>query len=144
MEFEAEIVEAPRGGAYVRVPSEVAAALGGRGRMPVRATFDGIDYQGSIVTMGGEKVLGLLKAIRAQLGKEPGEAVLVTVELDERERTVAVPEDLRAALDGAGVLERFESLSFSHRREYVGWIGEAKRAATRDRRIAETVERIQH
>jgi hypothetical protein len=40
--FDATLVEAPRGGAYVAVPAEVVAALGGSKRVPVRATFDGI------------------------------------------------------------------------------------------------------
>ena len=38
--------------------------------------------------------------------------------------------------------EAFESMSFSHQREYVEWIDEAKRAETRERRIAATVERV--
>jgi hypothetical protein len=40
--FEAAIVAADRGGAYVRVPPGVVGALGGKGRIPVHATFDGI------------------------------------------------------------------------------------------------------
>jgi hypothetical protein len=66
--FEATIVEADRGGALVEVPAAVVEALGGRGRIPVRATFDGIAYQGSVVSMGGRRVLGILKSIRAELG----------------------------------------------------------------------------
>jgi Domain of unknown function (DUF1905) len=62
--FDAVIVEADRGGAYLAVPPEVVVALGGKGRIPVQATFDGIAYRGSVVSMGGEKVIGLLKAIR--------------------------------------------------------------------------------
>jgi hypothetical protein len=36
----------------------------------------------------------------------------------------------------------FEKLSFSHRREYAQWIGEAKRAETRARRLDQTMERL--
>jgi uncharacterized protein YdeI (YjbR/CyaY-like superfamily) len=53
-----------------------------------------------------------------------------------------VPDDLRDALDVAGRSDCFDALSYSHRREYVQWINEAKKPATRTRRIAETVERI--
>lgn len=140
--FEAVIIATDRGGAFVRVPADVVAALGGRGRTPVRATFDGARYAGSIVAMGGEPILGVLKRIRSDLGKEPGDTVVVTVELDEEERTVEVPNDLRAALVQGGVAEAFEALSFSHRREYVMWIEEAKKPDTRARRIAQTVERV--
>jgi hypothetical protein len=141
--FEARITAADRGGAYVRVPADVVAALGGAGRIPVRATFDGIAYRGSVVSMGGEKVIGLLQAIRTQLGKAPGDMVTVTLEADTAERSVVMPHDLRAALAAAGVLDAFAALSYSHQRQHVGWIDEAKRPETRARRIRQTVERLQ-
>ena len=140
--FAATIEEADRGGAFVAVPSDVVEALGGKGRVPVRATFDGITYQGSVVSMGGQKVIGLLKRIRTELGKGPGDKVTVTLELDRAERTVTVPEDLRTALDEAGLAERFEALSFTHRREYVTWVTDAKKPDTRARRISQTIERL--
>ena len=137
------IEPADRGGALVPVPAEVVAALGGKGRIPVQATFDGVRYRGSVVSMGGpDKVIGILKSIRAEIGKEPGDTVAVTLELDDSTRKVDVPDDLRAALDGAGARKAFDALSFSHQREHVLWIEEAKRADTRARRIAATVERI--
>jgi hypothetical protein len=141
--FDATLVAADRGGAFVPVPKEVVDALGGKARTPVRATFDGIEYRGSIVSMGGQQVLGVLKAIRTELGKGPGDEVRVTVELDEQPRSVEVPDDLREALATASVTDRFTDLSYSHQREYVTWIDEAKRPATRARRIAATVERVQ-
>ena len=141
-EFRAPIVAADRGGAYVVVPATVVDALGGGGRIPVRATFDGVEYRGSIASMGGEKVLGVLKAIRDQLGKVPGDAVVVTVARDDAPRTVTVPDDLGAALTAAGRRAAFDALSFSHQREYVEWIDDAKRAETRARRITKTVEQL--
>jgi hypothetical protein len=140
--FTAELEEAPRGGAFVEVPADVVAALGGGGRIAVRATFDGVAYQGSIVTMGGRKVLGVLKAVRTELGKAPGDTLAVTVEPDGSERTISVPPDLATALEGAGARGAFDALSYSHRREYVQWVDDAKRPETRTRRIAATVERI--
>ena len=140
--FEATIVEADRGGAFVPVPAEVVQALGGQGRIPVRATFDGVAYSGSVVSMGGQKIIGLLKAIRTELGKGPGDVITVTLETDSTERTVTAPDDLRTALEGAGLTDRFDALSFSHRREYVTWITEAKKPDTRARRISQTIERL--
>jgi hypothetical protein len=141
--FRATIREAPRGGAYVEVPDEVVDALGGGGRLKVAATFDGRPYRGSIVSMGGPtKILGLLKALRTELGKGPGDTVEVTVALDDAPRTVTVPVDLAEALAAGGRRGAFDAQSFSHRREWVGWIEEAKRPATRAKRIAATVERL--
>jgi hypothetical protein len=141
-EFEATIAEADRGGAYVRVPPDVVAALGGRRRTPVVATFDGVEYRGSVVAMGRGMVIGVLKQIRTRLGKEPGDTLTVTLMVDDKLRRVDVPADLRAALAEARLQSRFDALSYSHRREYVQWIEEAKRPATRQRRVEQTVARV--
>lgn len=140
--FDATLEEGGRGGALVVVPAEVVAALGGGGRIPVRVTFDGLPYQGSMVSMGGRMVVGVLKAIRGELGKGPGDVIAVTLERDDAERVVAVPEDVQRALSGAGLAERFAALSFTHQREYVGWVEEAKKPQTRARRVAQMVERL--
>ncbi|WP_328334554.1 YdeI/OmpD-associated family protein [Kribbella sp. NBC_00382] len=140
--FEAAIEEASSGGAYVEVPTEVIAALGGGGRIPVLATFDGVPYRGSVASMGGCMALGILKQIRTELAKGPGDRVVVTVERDTAERTIEVPSDLAAALEAAGVKEAFDAMSFSHRREHVQAVEAAKRPETRTRRITKAVEML--
>lgn len=140
--FDAQIEEGQGGGAFVRVPARVVAALGGKGRIPVEATFDGVDYRGSVVSMGGEKVIGVLKGIRAELGKQPGDTVTVTLAADTAPRTVEVADDLRAALEAAGLAQAFAALSYSHQREHVGYIDEAKKPETRARRIERTIDRL--
>ncbi|MFF0344892.1 YdeI/OmpD-associated family protein [Kribbella sp. NPDC004875] len=140
--FEGRIVVNDGGGAWVEVPAEVATALGGGGRIPVRATFDGVAYRGSIASMGGCLALGVLKSIRTELGKGAGDAVTVTVERDTAERIVEIPDDLAAALTAAGAREAFDALSFSHRREHVNAINEAKKPETRTRRITKTINML--
>ncbi len=140
--FEGVIEVGDGGGAWVEVPGAVVAALGGGGRIPVLATFDGVEYRGSIASMGGCMALGVLKGIRAELGKGAGDSVTVTVERDTAERTVDVPEDFAAALAEAGVREAFDKLSFSHRREHVQAILDAKKPETRARRIAKALEML--
>lgn len=140
--FEGRVVVNDGGGAWVEVPGAVVAALGGGGRIPVLATFDGVSYRGSIASMGGCMALGVLKSIRSELGKGDGDAVTVTVERDTGERVVEVPEDLAAALAEAGVREAFDGLSYSHRREHVNAINDAKKPETRARRIAKAVEMV--
>ena len=114
------------------------------GRIAVCATFDGIAYRGSIASMGGVKVPGILKDIRSQLGKAPGDRVSVTVAADLAERSVTLPDDLRLALSDAGLLKRFLARSFTHQREYVARIEEAKQASTRARRVSQTIERVRN
>ena len=140
--FEATIEAGDRGGALVRVPPDVVTALGGGGRIPVQATFDGVAYRGSVVSMGAGRVIGLLKAIRQQIGKDIGDRVVVTLARDDAPRSVTLAPDVTAALREAGVLATFEAQSYTHQREHVEWIESAKRPETRARRIAATVDRL--
>jgi len=140
--FEGIVVVNDGGGAWVEVPGEVITALGGGGRIPVLASFDGIAYPGSIASMGGCMALGLLKSIRTELGKGDGDPVTVTVERDTAERTVEVPADLAAALEEAGLRKVFDALSYSHRREHVNAINDAKKPETRARRITKALETL--
>jgi uncharacterized protein YdeI (YjbR/CyaY-like superfamily) len=68
--------------------------------------------------------------------------VVVTLERDSGERTVEVPDDLAAALAEAGAREVFDKLSYSHRREHVAAINDAKKPQTRQRRIANAVAMV--
>lgn len=61
---------------------------------------------------------------------------------DER-REMPVPHDLQIELnDHPAAAAAFEALPFSHKREYVDWILEARRPETRARRIEQTLERL--
>jgi hypothetical protein len=140
--FEGKITLNDGGGAWVEVPEEVVAALGGGGRIPVQATFDGIAYRGSIASMGGCKALGIIKDIRSQLGKGAGDPVTVTVERDSAERTIEVPADFAAALEEAGLRKTFDALAYTHRREHVNAINDAKLPETRARRITKALEML--
>lgn len=79
-EFEAELKKVPDiDGAYVEFPYDVREEFG-RGRVKVRATFDGVPYDGSLVRMGTPgHIIGVRKDIRAAVRKQPGDTVHVTV-----------------------------------------------------------------
>lgn len=61
--------------------------------------------------------------------------------VDRSTKTVIPPEDLQKELDKhPDAATFFNELAFSHKREFVGWIHEAKKQETRDRRIDKTIE----
>ena len=84
--FDAVLHEIPEnGGAYVIFPWDIRKEFG-KGRVKVHTTFDGIPYDGSVVNMGvkdenGENcyIIGVLKAIRKQLGKKDGDTIHVVI-----------------------------------------------------------------
>ncbi len=79
--FDAVIRKVPDiDGAYVEFPYDVRQEFG-RGRVKVRALFDGVPYDGSLVRMGTPgHIIGLRKDIRAQIGKQPGDTVRVSIQ----------------------------------------------------------------
>lgn len=143
-EFEAEIIkDEDSGGAGVVVPPDVVKALGGKGRIKIKCTIDGRPYRGSINPYGGVHFLGVLKSIRETIGKKPGDTIHIAMEADTEPRTVELPEDLRSALDKDDNLKAgFDKLSYSHKKEYVDWVNDAKKAETRERRITKMLEML--
>lgn len=88
-EYDAALHVEPDGGAWVPFPWDVRREFG-RGRVRIRAAFDGAPYDGSVVNMGVKNpdgsvcwLIGVTKAVRKQIGKADGDVLRVTVE--ERE-----------------------------------------------------------
>jgi hypothetical protein len=60
-----------------------------------------------------------------------------------KDRTVIVPADFQAALNhNPAAFQVFEKFAYTHRKEYVRWIEEAKKQETRENRIIKAVEKI--
>ena len=142
--FTAELRSAgDSGGAGFDVPDEVAAALSDAKRPPVVVTIGDHAFRTRLAVYGGQPMVGVSKANRAAAGVEIGDRFDVAIAVDEEPPTVEVPSDLAAALAAdPEAASAFDRLSFTHRREYVDRIAEARRPETRARRVAGTVERV--
>jgi hypothetical protein len=117
--------------------------LGGGKRAPVRVTIGDVTVRLRLGVMGGRNLIGLSQAARRELGVAIGDAVTATVELDEAERVLAVPDDLATALDARpGLRAAFDALAPTHRKEHIQAVLGAKRPETRERRIAAVVEKV--
>ena len=126
--FKAKIEAGDGGGAYVHFPYDTGKEFATKGKVPVKATFDGVPYTGSLFKYGNPlHTLGMPKAIREQIGKAPGDTVEVVIWKDEALRTVEVPAQFEKLLKREGLLSVFEKLSYTHRKEYCRWISEAKK-----------------
>lgn len=134
----------PRGpaAAIVLSDAQVAALAGGSKTFAVSVTINGHPLSGRVARRGGENLVGLNRAARDAAGVAPGQTVEVRLEVEREARTVEVPPDLAQALEAAGAADAFAALAPSHRKEYLRWIAEAKRAETRARRVAEAVPAI--
>ncbi|WP_239022834.1 YdeI/OmpD-associated family protein [Pontibacter mangrovi] len=81
-----------------------------------------------------------LRFKHAEERKEPTKFGVDQPGIDRVAKTVALPDDLREALQHADLLQAFEGMAFTHRKEYVLAVLEAKKPETRARRIAKAVE----
>lgn len=144
MPLELDTTLEPHGpAAAIVLTDEQVATLGAGKNPPVRVTVNGASVGGRVMRRGGQNLIGFSKAARAELGVEPGQRIRVTIELDDQPREVEVPADLAAALDAEPAARAaFDALAFTHRKEYVRWVEEAKKPETRARRVRETITRV--
>jgi bacteriocin resistance YdeI/OmpD-like protein/uncharacterized protein DUF1905 len=141
--FTATIQNAGGGGAFVEVPFDVEEAFGSK-KPKVKAMIEGVPYRGLLVRMGGPShMLIILKGIREQIGKTFGDEVIVTVEPDAEPRVIEIPKDLMKELKKDKEAKAFfDKLSYTHQKEYVRWVEEAKKEETRQNRIVKTIEML--
>jgi hypothetical protein len=89
--------------------------------------------------MGGERFIPLRGSNREASG-----VVTVTLTLDDKPRVVKPPVDLARALReaGTGAVDAWKAMSFTHQREHVEAIEQAKKPETRERRVRACVEMV--
>jgi hypothetical protein len=141
MEYRTTVVLGGKTATGLQVPDGIVAALGAGKRPPVTVTVGGYRYRTTVAPMAGAYWVPLAAEHREAAGVRAGEEVDVAIELDEAPREVPVPDDLAAALDD-DVRTTFDSLAYSHRKEWVRWVEEAKKPETRATRIEKTVESL--
>lgn len=146
IKFSASIIQhKDMNAAYVEFPFSAEELFGKKGQVKVKAVFDKtVEYIGSLANMGmGVHCLGLTQAVRKQLGKSFGDQVDVELWQDLEERTVEIPADVQEILkENPTAKELLEKMSYTHRKEYIRWITDAKKPETRENRKSKMIEMI--
>jgi len=119
---------------YIPVPFDPKEVFG-KIRAPVKVNVNGYTYRSTICLMGGIMGLPLRKSNREAAGVGNGELHQITLELDTEKRTAELPTDVRRLLKSLKLLAAWDGLSYTHQREYVEGINQAKRSQTRVTRI---------
>ena len=124
-------------------PFDVEKTFGVRGRVPVRGTLNGAPFRAAIFKMSGEHFMVVNRHLRAASGVRGGETVPVTVERDDEPRLIEPPADFARALKGnKDARATWDKLSYTHQREHVEHIEEAKKPETRERRIERSIQML--
>ncbi len=128
----------------IEVPSSVVTSLGG-GRPAVVVTLRSHSYRTTLGRMGGRYLIPVSAAVREAAEVAAGDVLDVDISLDTAPRTVEVPDDLATALAAApGASSAWSRLAYSHQKEWVRSICDAKKPETRARRVAAAVDAVIH
>jgi hypothetical protein len=123
--------------AAIKPPFDVIEAFQRKGRVPIKGTINGFPYRSSLMNMGDGHMLAVNAQMRAGALCKAGDLVDVVMELDEEKREVELPPYLRKLISSnTKVKEAWGKLSFTHQKEYVRAIEDAKKPETREKRIA--------
>jgi hypothetical protein len=138
MKFRATVELGGKTATGIEVPPGVVASLDSSQRPAVRVTIGTHSYRTTVAKMGGRHLVPLSAENRSAAGVAAGDEVDVDIALDDAPREVALPADLDAAMD-ADARTAYVALSYTHRKEWVRWVEEAKKPETRATRIEKTV-----
>ncbi len=125
----------------ITIPFDVEKVFGAK-RVPVKVSVNGAEYRSTIMRMSGKFMMAVPKIFRDAAGIKAGETIEVTMEKDSEKRTVEVPEDFAEALRNADLTDVFAKMSFTHQKEYVNSVKDAKKEETRLRRIEKNLQMI--
>jgi len=141
--FDAKLIQdEDTSGCGIELPFDPKEAFG-KIRAPVKVTINRHSFRTTICSIGGAYWFPVNKANREAAGVAAGGTVCVKAELDTEPRVVTPPPDLLRELEkDKRALAAWEKLSYSHQREYVGAIEEAKKPETRARRIRGAIEAL--
>jgi len=143
MRFRAKVELGGKTATGIPVPEDVVAAMGSGKRPAVQVTLGGHSYRTTVASIGGRYFVPLSRENREAAGVAAGDEVAVDIERDAEPRKVTIPRDLVDALAGDDAARAFLGrLSYTHRKEWVRWVEEAKKAETRAARITKTVESL--
>ena len=117
-------------------------ALGAGKRPPVIVTVGGYTYRTTVAPMGGSYWVPLAAEHREAAGVagRARRSTSASSSTPRRGRS-PLPDDLAAALDEPA-RAFFDALAYTHRKEWVRWVEEAKKPETRTARIEKTVESL--
>lgn len=122
---------------FLRLPQAASAELPSRGMVGVDGTLDGHAFTALLEPDGdGGHWLKVPRALWEAASVEAGDTVTLDLALAAKEPEPDVPPDLRKALAAAPkALAQWKAITPAARRDFVQWLGTAKQAETRARRI---------
>lgn len=131
---------------YVEFPHDVKELFGKRGDVRVKCLINGVAADRALMpTKSGFHILVLGGDLRKKAGiKKPGDLVQVELWLDPEPDRITIPEELAETLDFIPEMKAaWDKLTPGMQRSMCYWVGSAKTAPTKAKRIAELLRRFE-
>ena len=119
--------------AYFTLPFDTRDVWG-KAKVPVKVTINGYTWRSTVGNRSGQQYIVVNADARRNAGVRAGDVVTITLESDNEKREIKAPIPLQKAL-GAKLTQKFNALSFTHKKEFIVWYSEAKKEDTRARRV---------
>lgn len=134
--FTTVLLQAGKTATGIQIPPAIIDKLGAGKKPPVKVTINGFTYRSTVAVMGGAFMVGVNAENRAGAGVKGGDKIKVTLQLDTEPREVEVPDFFKKMLDkNPTAKKKFETLSYSKKKELIVPITEAKTEETKQKRI---------
>jgi hypothetical protein len=122
--------------AALTCPFDVQEVFGTKARVPIILTVDGHKFRSSLAPMGGQHMMVFNLEMRQKTGYKAGDTIRIILERDTEPRTIEIPDDVVSVIKSdKAALGTFGKYSYSHKKEVMDWINDAKKPETRTKRI---------
>lgn len=132
------------GGHYVRVPANVTAFFGSKGRVRVLGTMNGVAVDRALIPDGeGGHVIVVGTDVRKKTKAEEGKKVVIDVYRNPTPDEIDIPEELAAAIEmEPEAIRKFAKMTPGMKRNMAYWVNSGKLPETRAKRAVEILRRI--
>ena len=129
--------------ASMRPPFDVPTVFGTKARVPVRGTVNGFPFRSSLCNMGDGHMMVVNKQMREGANCKAGDIVEFVLQRDRDDRIIEVSPEIKKVIASNKAAETtWNSLSYTHQKEWVRAIGEAKREETKQARIKKMMDAL--
>lgn len=130
---------------FIVLPKAASARLPTRSMTTVEGTLAGVPFEAVLEPDGqGSHWFKVPAALQSRAGLSTGDRVSLALKPSARTPEPRVPADLRAALaSSAAAAAQWNSLTPVARRDWVQWLDSSKKAETRAKRVASSVDMLE-
>jgi hypothetical protein len=134
------------GWTYIIVPSGISVLLQKPGKIFICGGINGSTFRTTFNKKGdGEGFFYVNQPLLKSIKKTAGDRVSVELKVDDEPRVVHIPDDMAEALSCSDKAQStFELFPYSHRKEIIAWIDDAKKPETRLRRIVKAIDMLEN